>query len=127
MLAFASERKHYAAGTVILTSGEVPEGAQVLVSGSISITPDGTGEPDPMVVTQPGAVISVVSLVVTRPRHVTVQAVSKVDTLLIPRSAFMKLAGQSPSLAARAAASIRRDLVGFVSAVTPAGKKIRKD
>ena len=127
MLAFASERKRYAAGSVILESGHVPEGAQVLISGSISITPDGAGEPNPMVVSQAGAVISVVSLVLGRPRHVTVRAISIVETLLIPRSAFMKLANQSPALAARAATRIRRDLVSFVSAVTPMKRKLPKE
>ena len=127
MLAFASERKRYPAGTVILTSGDIPAGAQVLISGSISITPEGAGEPNPMVVSQPGAVISVVSLVVEKPRHVTVQAISIVETLLIPRAAFMKLASQSPALASRAANRIRRDLLSFVSAVTPMKRKLPKE
>lgn len=126
MLAFASERKRYPAGSVILESGEVPSGAQVLVSGTISITPDGSAEPNPMVVSQPGAVISVVSLVVEKPRRVTVRAISIVETLVIPRVAFMKLANQSPALAARAANRIRRDLVTFVSAVTPMKRRIKE-
>jgi len=126
MLAFASERKRYPAGGVILESGEVPSGAQVLVSGTISITPDGSAEPNPMVVSQPGAVISVVSLVVEKPRRVTVRAISIVETLVIPRTAFMKLANQSPALAARAANRIRRDLVTFVSAVTPMKRRIKE-
>lgn len=126
MLAFASERKRYPAGSVILESGEVPDGAQVLISGSISITPDGAGEPNPMVVSQPGAVVSLVSLVVERPRRVTVKAISIVETLLVPRSSFMKLANQSPQLAARAAGRIRRDLVSFVSAVAPMKAKLPK-
>jgi CRP-like cAMP-binding protein len=124
MLAFASERKRYVAGSIILASGDVPAGPQVLISGSISITPDGAGEPDPMVISQPGAVISAVSLVVERPRRVTVRAIGIVETLLVPRHAFMKLATQSPDLAARAAGRIRRDLVTFVSAVTPIRKKM---
>lgn len=126
MLAFASERKRYMAGSVILQSGDVPAGAQVLISGSISITPDGA-EPNPKVVSQPGAVISVVSLVVEKPRWVTVRAITIVETLIIPRTAFMKLANQSPALAARAANRIRRDLVTFVSAVTPMKRKIPKE
>jgi CRP-like cAMP-binding protein len=127
MLAFASERKRYMAGSVILQSGDVPAGAQVLISGSISITPDGAAEPNPKVVSQPGAVISVVSLVVEKPRWVTVRAITIVETLIIPRTAFMKLANQSPALAARAANRIRRDLVTFVSAVTPMKRKIPKE
>jgi CRP-like cAMP-binding protein len=127
MLAFASEWKRYPAGTVILASGDVTAGAQVLISGSISITPDGAGEPNPMVVSQPGAVVSVVSLVVDRPRQVTVTAISIVETLLVPRSSFLKLANQSPQLAARAAARIRKDLTSFVAAVAPMRRKIARD
>lgn len=127
MLAFASERKRYAAGSIILESGEVPDGPQVLISGSISITPDGTGEPNPMVVSQPGAVISLVSLIVERPRRVTVRAISIVETLVVPRTSFVKLANQSPQLAARAASRIRRDLITFVSAVAPMKAKLPKE
>lgn len=127
LLAFASERKRYAAGTVISASGEVPPGAQVLVSGAISVTPDGPGTPEPRIVSQPGSVISTMALVVERPRRVTITAVDAVETLLVPRNAFMKLANQSPELARRAAAQIRRDLVGFVSVVAPLKGKIRKE
>jgi CRP-like cAMP-binding protein len=127
MLAFASEWKRYPAGSVILASGQITAGAQVLISGSISITPDGAGEPNPMVVSQPGAVLSVVSLVVERPRHVTIRAISIVETLMVPRSSFLKLANQSPQLASRAATRIRRDLATFVSAVQPMRRKFGKE
>jgi CRP-like cAMP-binding protein len=127
MLAFASERKRYAAGSVIMTSGEVPGGAQVLISGSISISPDSNAEPNPYVVSQPGAVISAMALLTERPREVTVKAISVVETLFVPRNSFLKLVNESPELAKRAAASIRRDLISFMSAVTPMRKKIKKD
>jgi CRP-like cAMP-binding protein len=127
LLAFASERRRFAAGEVIVESGKIPDGAHILVSGSISIKPDGSGEANPHVVSQAGAVISTMALVVARPREVTIRAVGAVDTLFVPRNAFMKLANQSPQLARKAVIRIRRDLVGFVSAVTPVGKKIKKD
>ena len=127
MLAFASERKRYAAGSVILTSGEVPGGAQVLISGSISISPDSNAEPNPYVVSQPGAVISAMALLTERPREVTVKAIGVVETLFVPRNSFLKLVNESPELAKRASSRIRRDLVSFVSAVTPMRKKIKKD
>lgn len=127
MLAFASERRRFAAGSVIVQSGDVPDGAQVLISGAVSVTPDGGGEPNPMVISESGAVISLVSLVVARPRRVTVRAISVVETLVVPRSSFMKLANQSPQLAARAATRIRRDLTTFLSAVTPLQSKLPKE
>ena len=38
LLAFASERKKYRPGSVIYEAGEVPDGAHVLVSGTVSTT-----------------------------------------------------------------------------------------
>ena len=64
LLAFASERKRYPAGTVITRPGDVPVGAQVLVAGAVSVTPDG-GE-HPRVVSQAGAVLDLMSLMLER-------------------------------------------------------------
>lgn len=125
LLAFASERKRFAVGNVIVESGVVPDGAHVLISGSISVTP-GDNAASPHIVSERGAVISTMALIVARPREVTIRAVGAVETLFVPRAAFLKLAKQSPGLARHAADRIRRELLGFVSAVTPAGKKIKE-
>lgn len=125
LLAFASERKRHAAGSVLSANGEVPAGAHVLVSGTLSIVP-GSGGGRPYVIDTAGSIIGTMALLVARPREVTVTAVTAAETLLVPRHAFMKLANQSPAFARRASERIRRDLVGFVSAVVPAGERIRK-
>ena len=57
------------------------------------------------------------ALVVAKARPVTVKAIDSVETLFVPRSAFMKLAQQYPDLAARAADRIRRDLTGYLGAI----------
>ncbi len=62
---------------------------------------------------EPGAVLGAMALVVAKPRPVTVKAIDQVETLFVPRSAFMKLANQYPDLAARAASRIRRDSRGI--------------
>lgn len=116
LLAFASERKKFRPGTVLYESGDVPEGAHVLVSGTVATTRDGA-EDDPFLVHDAGAVLGVVALVIAKPRPVTVKAVDAVETLFVPRSAFMKLLQQYPDLAARAADRIRRDLSGYVGAI----------
>ena len=112
--------------TIISKSGEVPLGAQVLVSGTVSILPEGEGEPNPYVVSQPGTVLGTMALIVERPRGVTVTAISIVETLFVPRHAFLKLANQSPALAARAAKRIRQDLGSFVGAIAPVSSRIKK-
>jgi CRP-like cAMP-binding protein len=116
LLAFASERKRYRPGSVIYSSGEVPEGAHVLISGTVATTQEG-GTENPFLVHETGAVLSAMALVVAKPRPVTIKAVDNVETLFVPRSAFMKLAQQYPDLARRAADRIRRDLTGYLSAI----------
>lgn len=123
LLAFASERKRYKPNSVIYQAGDVPEGAHVLVAGTVATYQDGD-ESNPFVISQAGAVLGAMSLVVARPRPVTVKAVDQVETLFVPRSAFMKLANQTPDLAARAADRIRRELVGYLSAVETVRPKI---
>ena len=66
----------------------------------------------------------IMSLVGAKPRPVTVKAVDNVETLFVPRSAFMKLANQAPDLAQRAADRIRRELTGYLSAVEQVKGKI---
>jgi len=123
LLAFASERKKYRAGSVIYQAGEVPEGAHVLVAGTLATYQQGD-EANPFVIATQGAVIGAMSLVVAKPRPVTLKAVDNVETLFVPRSAFMKLANQAPDLAARAADRIRRELTGYLSAVETVRGKI---
>jgi len=116
LLAFASERTRFRPGSVIYRSGDVPEGAHVLVSGTVATLREG-GEDDPFLVHEAGAVLGAMALVVARPRPVTVKAVDAVETLFVPRAAFMKLAQQYPDLAARAADKIRGELAGYLGAI----------
>jgi CRP-like cAMP-binding protein len=123
LLAFASERKKYRPGSVIYQAGEVPEGAHVLVSGTVQTTRLGA-EDNPFIVHQQGAVLGAMALVVARPRPVTVKAIDAVETLFVPRNAFMKLAQQYPDLAGRMADRIRRDLTGYLGAIETLRPKI---
>jgi CRP-like cAMP-binding protein len=123
LLAFASERRKYRPGSVIYQPGEVPEGAHVLVSGTVSSTQTGRDE-NPFIIHEPGALLGATALVLARPRQVTVKAIDAVETLFVPRTAFMKLAQQYPDLAARAADRIRRDLSGYLGAIERLRPKI---
>lgn len=116
LLALAAKRKRYRPGSVIYAAGDNPEGAHVLISGTIATLQQGA-EDNPYLVHATGAVIGAMSLVVERPRPVTVKAIDAVETLLVPRSAFLKLANQSPDLAARAANRIRSELLGYLGAI----------
>lgn len=123
LLAFASERQRWRPNTVIYNAGDVPEGAHVLVTGTVATYQEGD-EANPFVITSQGALLGAMSLVVAKPRPVTVKAVDNVETLFVPRAAFMKLANQSPDLAARLADRIRAELTGYLSAVEQVRPKI---
>lgn len=123
LLAFASERKRHRPGGVIYSAGDVPEGAHLLVSGTIA-TYQAEDEANPFVVTNPGAVLGAMSLVVARPRPVTVKAIDQVETLFVPRSAFLKLCNQSPDLAARAAERLRGELIAYLGSIEKVKPKI---
>ena len=123
MLAFASERRKFRPGSVLYTAGEVPEGAHVLISGTIATLQDGDAA-DPFVISTAGAVVGAMSLVVANARPVTVKAVDAVETLFVPRSAFMKLCQQAPDLAARTADRIRKELASYLGAIEKIGPKI---
>jgi CRP-like cAMP-binding protein len=127
LLAFASERKRFRPGNVIYKSGETPDGAHVLITGTVTMVADGDGPVVPRVVGQQGAILGAMALVVAKPRPVTVRAIDVVETLYVPRTAFLKLATQFPDLAKRAADRIRRDLVDYVGAVESVRGRIRND
>jgi CRP-like cAMP-binding protein len=124
LLAFASERKKFRPGALLYKAGDTPEGAHVLVSGTIATTQPGHDD-DPFLIHEPGSVIATIALVVAKPRPVTVKAIDSVETLFVPRTAFMKLANQYPALARKAAQRIRRELTGYLGAVTTMRKRIK--
>ena len=123
LLAFASERKKYRPGSIVYQAGEVPEGAHVLVTGTVASYQEGD-HANPFVITAQGTVLGAMSLVVAKPRPVTIKAVDNVETLFVPRAAFMKLANQAPDLARRAADRIRGELMGYLNAVEQVRGKI---
>jgi CRP-like cAMP-binding protein len=123
LLAFASERKKWRPNSIIYQAGEVPDGAHVLVTGTVATYQEGD-ESNPYVISNQGALLGAMSLVVAKPRPVTVKAVDNVETLFVPRTAFIKLANQAPDLAKRAADRIRAELVGYLGAIEQVKPKI---
>ena len=125
LLAFASERKKYRPNSVIYEAGSVPEGAHVLVAGTLATYQQGD-ESNPFVIATQGSVVGAMSLIVASKRPVTVKAIDQVETLFVPRTAFMKLAKQFPDMAARAAQRIERDVRVYLGAVDDVGRRIAK-
>jgi CRP-like cAMP-binding protein len=125
LLAFASERRRFAPDDVVCQGDVVPEGAHVLIVGTLKAKPVGAIAGKPYTISNPGAVISAMALILARPRLITVTAVIETDMLFVPRAAFRKLVEQSPDLAARAAAHIEKDLAAYLGALAPVGKRMK--
>jgi CRP-like cAMP-binding protein len=125
LLAFASERRVYSSGEVIYGVGESSDGAHVLVAGVVSATPDDASRP--YEIREPGALIGAMALLLNKPRPVTVTALTGVETLFVPRSAFRKLIQQSPDLAQRAARRLEREIGSYLKAIEPLRQKMGRD
>lgn len=117
MLAFASERRKFSAGQTILSGEGVPEGAHVLVRGTVVSRPHEAPKAVGYESSVQGAVIGTMALMLARPRPVTVTALTDVETIFVSRIAFMKLVRQYPDLADRAANRLRREIGTYVGAI----------
>lgn len=124
MLGFAGDRQYFESDQIIYQAGEVPQGAYVLVEGTVRARHEGTEAGKPYALSEPGSVLSPTALILTRPRPVTFTAVTDCDLLFVPRSAFLKLAKQSPDLAARAAERIQKELGNYLGALEPLRRRM---
>ena len=127
MLAFAGEVRHFEPDAVLYQAGDVPQGAFILISGTLKAKPEGQGAGKPYAVSEPGSVVSSMALILAKARPVTVTAVTECEALFVPRNAFMKLVQQSPELAQRAVARVERDLGNYLGALEPARRKMKAD
>ncbi len=126
MLAFSSERRRYAPDDVIYKAGDLPLGAHVLVNGTLKVKPNDKAS-KAAAISEVGSVISAISLVLAKPRPITITAVIDCETLFVPRAAFIKLCQQSPGLAERAAARIQRDLGSYLGALQSVRTKMQPE
>lgn len=125
MLGFTSDRQHVAADAVIYKAGDVPTGAFVLIEGTVKAKHEGAEAGKPYALSEPGSVISPTALILDKPRPVTFTAVTDCELLFVPRTAFMKLARQSPDLAERAAQRIQANLGRYMHALEPLKSKMK--
>ena len=125
MLAFAGDQRHFDPDAVLYRAGEVPQGAFVLINGTVKSQPEGGGRP--YAVSEPGSVISAMALILDKPRPITITAVTDCQTLFVPRYAFRKLIQQSPELAQRAIERVQQDIGSYLGALQPVGRKMKPD
>ena len=125
MLAFAGDRQYFDPGAVVYQAGTVPQGAHVLITGTLNARPEGKGVSKPYTISAPGSVVSAMALILDKPRLVTFTAATASETLFVPRHAFIKLVQQSPELAQRVVARIEHDLGNYLGALEPVGRRMR--
>lgn len=90
----------YAAGTVLITQGEIGDRFFILMDGRVAITKDQEGAPQLMLgVIGPGKYFGEMSLLDNVPRTATCTAMTKVIVLEITKNAFNSLVKHSPQLA----------------------------
>lgn len=115
MLAFASERRKFAPGDTLIAPDKAPDGAFVLVSGTVASVPaDGPGR---LETSTRGALLGGIGLLLDRPRPVTVTAVTGVEAIFVSRPTYTKLLQQNPEIADRVATRIKRELGAYVGAI----------
>ncbi len=125
MLGFAGDRQHFDADGIIYKAGDVPQGAFVLIDGTVKAKHEGAEAGKPYALSEPGSVISPTALIIEKPRPVTFTAVTDCELLFVPRAAFLKLARQYPDLAQRAAQRIEQELGRYMHALEPLRTKIK--
>lgn len=125
MLGFASDRRHVEADEIIYKAGTVPEGAYVLIEGTLKARNEGVEAGKPYALSEPGSVVSTMALILDKPRPVTITAVTDCELLFVPRTAFLKLIRQYPDLAQKAAQRIERELTGYLGALDPLRRKMK--
>ncbi len=95
LLAFASERKRCPAEFRDLPGRRCARGRARAGRGHGRDLRRRATRPILYVIHEQGAVLGAMALVIAKPRPVTVKAVDNVETLFVPRTAFMKLANQA--------------------------------
>jgi CRP-like cAMP-binding protein len=119
LLAFASERKAFSAGDIIFAKGDASDGAYVLIRGQVAAGDSSTSGSKLQRISEAGAVLGELGLVLSRPRRASMRAATDVELLFVPRSAFAKLMKQYPIMAERAAMRIETELQDYLAAMAP--------
>ena len=83
-LARFGERKTYASGERIVTTGEIAPGAFIIVEGQIDVSQRGLGHSELIVTHGPGSFMGELAQLSGRPSLIDASAIGAVETLLIP-------------------------------------------
>jgi CRP/FNR family transcriptional regulator, cyclic AMP receptor protein len=99
LLAFTSERVHYAAGQRLCSQGEVGDAAFVILEGSANVLIDTPKGPLKLAELGRNALAGEMAVLSDSPRAATIQAVGEVTALKIDKRVFLELLSQFPQMA----------------------------
>lgn len=111
VLAFASERCHFAPGDILFGEGDDSNGALVVMSGTVEVVRAGIGASyrksasDNTV-----AIVGQSSMMSDKPRSATVTAATEVEALKINRDCFIKLMASCSKCSAGIMGSLGRQI-----------------
>ena len=110
LLAFASERQHFATGETIIKQGEKAKSAFLVLSGHAEIW-QATGAKLHLVArAEPGTFLGEVAMIGKSTYSVTVLAVNPVSTARIDHSLFLRVASEYPDFGQSVFAAMARRL-----------------
>lgn len=124
LVAFVSDFRHVKEGDLLITEGQVAEGAFILVSGRLVAEHEG-GKPAGPIVDQSGALVGEMALLAEMPRGTSVRALSDSEVVFVPRTHFKKLIQTYPELGDIMADHIRQSLSRYVGNLTSVRAKLK--
>jgi CRP-like cAMP-binding protein len=99
LLAFTSERVHFAPGQRLCSQGEVGDAAFVILEGSANVLIDTPKGPRKLAELGRNALAGEMAVLSDSPRAATIEAVGEVTALKIDKRVFLELLSQFPQMA----------------------------
>jgi len=99
LLAFASDRKHYRAGTALCHQGDHGDAAFVILTGTAEILVHSPNGDVKVAEVQPNSIVGEISILCDTLRTATVRASTDVEALCISKDHFLNLISDTPRIA----------------------------
>ena len=99
LLAFTSERVHFASQQRFFAQGDVADAAYLILEGEAVVLLEGGPEPIRLAVLGTNALVGEMGILADQPRSATISAETPTTALRIDRRVFLELLGQFPQIA----------------------------
>ena len=99
LLAFTSDRVHYAAGEILFRQGDNGDAAYVILTGRADILVEAPGGQIKVAEVENNSIVGEIAILCDVPRTATVKAQSRLVTLRIAKETFFRLLTEFPQIA----------------------------